>query len=49
LISLTLFGVRLHQGDLSALVFDNKSKLYVPYNKQWVKESALRHLKEQVS
>eukprot|EP00884_Botryococcus_braunii_P011900 jgi/Botrbrau1/20710/Bobra.0058s0039.1 len=33
--------------DLSALVYDAKNNAYIPYNKEWVKATALRHLKGQ--
>lgn len=35
------------QADLSALVYDKKTNSYIPYNKEWVKATALRHLKGQ--
>ncbi len=35
------------QADLSALVYDKENNAYIPYNKEWVKAAALRHLKKQ--
>jgi Enhancer of rudimentary len=35
------------QGDLSALVYDSNCKAYIPYNKEWIKSTAILHLKKQ--
>ncbi|KAK9836874.1 hypothetical protein WJX74_010065 [Apatococcus lobatus] len=35
--------------DMSALVYDSKLNAYIPYNKKWVKDQVLSHLRSQAT
>eukprot|EP00929_Paragymnodinium_shiwhaense_P016813 TRINITY_DN12544_c0_g1_i7.p1 TRINITY_DN12544_c0_g1~~TRINITY_DN12544_c0_g1_i7.p1 ORF type:complete len:116 (+),score=29.65 TRINITY_DN12544_c0_g1_i7:76-423(+) len=43
-----LFSYIDQLGDLCCLVFHPQNNVYIPYNKEWIKEHACRYLKAQV-